>query len=730
MSLLSEELQAPHELLSASTAVTASSSSCSWQRPALPEASQTPPDVMLHVGGCVFALHEDVLRLRWPWLHLQLQRLRGAPVDNLPLTTNSSQFKLQLLSSDIPHTETCPLQTITLTKPLLYTKCLSRDHRRPRVEDEDSSSDEGRELLNIIDTKKRARKRKRTEMMLQNENEAENGCLVSRRARQLFEEKEDVVMAEKVESVLHVELVGAAAIAVVPVIEYVYTFKVRLLHESSVMKTLRLAQWVGMGDRIIYSCLRIAVRQATLDTWMELLVASASLGREDMRRKLCDRLVDFLYELQPVQYQDAMDKLQTVWIQVIEDKDMLVRVVVALINNVRLVGFWRNLLDALVKWLKRWFKAPQLPSLRQMHEHFVTDWEPYVELSRVECFTNTSRSNSAALHVTLFEFGEFVLQACINASGSTPLLWRIIRRTSPNFFSEDPEVVESGALDGDPEFWIRGQLIVKYQPIDRGGGIVTEQTRIEYQHCRHQYCMWKALVSPQSLPAWVRATTLKDEGWVNYEDPAHNYYRRTVCTVSGKLFLWGDPICSLYNQLLQTTLFYSAPNNVGPEVADILTVSEMQRLPIDTLVLVLRSDRLRIPEGERTLLRCLNKMVFGLDVYHLRADDQLSRPYNGRLENVTRLYRCARWCFVPLDDIMQTLRWAPRTLKLYEIIVESLRDPNRTCKRRRPFGWRKCRDAYMTNETNLSEFEIEAGDLNLAPSGAAALTERSPTARR
>lgn len=77
---------------------------------------------------------------------------------------------------------------------------------------------------------------------------------------------------------------------------------------------------------------------------------------------------------------------------------------------------------------------------------------------------------------------------------------------------------------------------------------------------------------------------------------------------------------------------------------------------------------------------------------------------------------------------MQTLRWAPRTLKLYEVVVESLRDPNRTRKRRRPFGWRKFSDAYMTNETNLSEFEIEAGDLNLAPIGAATLTELSPTA--
>ncbi|GMF24252.1 unnamed protein product [Phytophthora lilii] len=727
MELLDGGLQAPRDLLSASTVV-ASPPPAAWQRPALPQAAQNAPDVFLHVGGCIFALHEEVVRLRWPWLQQQLQTLRQRGDGHFAV--RSSHFQLQLAAADAGEDEKtpCPLQTITLLKPLLYTKCLAAAHQRGSL-GASSSSDEELEVKSF-QMRGIVSKRRRPEM-LHKENEVENRRPAAKRARRLFESEMTDVVMEKRQEPLHVQLKGVAAIAVVPVIEYVYTFKVRLLHETSATQTLKLAQWVGMGDRIRYSCLRVAVRQVTLDTWMELLVASAKLSREDMRRKLCDRLVNFLYELQPVQYQDAMDKLQTGWIQVIEDHDMLVRVVVAMINNVRLVGFWRDLLDAFVKWLKRRFKSHELPSLRAMHLHFVTDWEPYVDLSRVECFTNTPSAKSVPLHVTLFEFGDFVLQACINATGSVPLLWRVIRRTSPNFYSEDPEVVKDlAALEGDPNFWIRGQLIVKYQPANLRGAVVTEETRIEYQHCRHQYCQWKALVSPQSLSSSVRTTSPSDEGWVNYEDAMHNYCRRTVCTVSGKLFLWGDPICSVYHQLLQTTLFYCAPSNVGLEVADILTVTEMQQLPVETLALVLCSDRLRIPEGERTLLRCLNKMVFGLDVYHLDADAQLPRTYSGRVEDVTRLYRCVRWCFVPLDDIMQTLRWAPRTLKLYELIVESLRDPNRSRKRRRPFGWRKYRDAYMTNETNLSEFEIEAGDLQLAPSGAAALAGLSPGATR
>jgi hypothetical protein len=717
-------VQVSMELLSASTAVASCSSS--WKRPALPEASQTPPDVMLHVGGCVFALHLEVIRWRWPWLHQQLEQL----TNGRPTAASFSPFKLQLKAEKDAQVagkgaQSCPLQTITLLKPLLYTKCLAPRHQRT-IEDEDCSEEE----QEFHAGRKRQRQDK-AKTLVYKENDVGNRGHSSKRARRLFDSElmADLSMAEPPWKVLHVELLGAAAIAVVPVVEYVYTFKVRLLHDSSAMPTLRLAQWVNMGDRIRYSCLKVAVRQVKLDSWMEQLAATDRLSKQDMRRNLCYRLVDFLYELQPVQYQTASDKLDVSRLQMIDDHFIIVRVVVALLNHVRLLGFWLRLLDALVKWLKRKFNAPQLPSLRVLHEHFVTDWEPYVELPRVECFTTTSSASAVPLHVTLFAFGDFVLQACINATGPSPLLWRVIRRTSPKFFSEDPELVDdAGALAGDPEFWIRGQLVVKYQPSDRGGAVVTEERRIEYQHCGLQYCKWKSLV-PASPSSSAPTTSPRDEGWVNHEDPVHNYYRRTVCAVSGKLFLWGDPVCSLYHQLLQMTLFYSAPSNLGPEVADIMTVSEMQTLPMDTLVLVLCSDRLRVPDGECTLLRRLNMMIFGLDVYHLDADAPLPRACKGRIEDAARLYRCVRWCFVPLDDIIATLRWAPRQLKLYEIIAEGLRNASRCHKRRRPFGWRKFRDAYLTNETNLSEFEIEAGDLNLAPSTAADMNLLSPASR-
>ncbi|KAF4135675.1 hypothetical protein GN958_ATG15137 [Phytophthora infestans] len=409
MELVRDGLQAP---LSA----VATSSSSSWQRPVLPEASQAPPDVMLHVGGCIFALHEEVLRLRWPWLHLQLQRFREHK--NGSYTAIFSRYTLQLASSDPSKehkeaTKRCPFQTITLSKPLLYTRCFAAAHQRMNVDAEYSSSSDDEQLVQDNEMDGTGKKRRRKETVHRNNN-WHTRWLHTKRPKSLFDsdmEIPDTSNTRVTSNVLHVELVGASAIAMVPVIEYVYTFKVRLLHNSSARETLLLSEWVGMGDRLRYCCLKAAVRQVTLDTWMELLVSSAALSKKEMRNNLSERLIDFLYGLQPVQYQDAMDKIQTTWIQAINDHDIVVRAVFALIKNVRLVGFWRNLLDALTTWLKRRFDSPQLPSLRTIHQHFAKDWEPYVELSRVECFTNTPTAVPVPLHVALFEFGDFVLQA-------------------------------------------------------------------------------------------------------------------------------------------------------------------------------------------------------------------------------------------------------------------------------------------------------------------------------
>ena len=184
----------------------------------------------------------------------------------------------------------------------------------------------------------------------------------------------------------------------------------------------------------------------------------------------------------------------------------------------------------------------------------------------------------------------------------------------------------------------------------------------------------------------------------------------------GNFFVWGNPVCSVYHFLLQSTLFYSAPYGSPTEISDLVIVSEMQRLPLETLELVLRSDGLRIPDGERTLLRCLNKLFFGSNFsYCWSSATQTCRKYNCCPEDMVRLYGCVRWCFVPIDDVIDTLRQSPRKLMLYESIETGLRDTFRRFLRRRPWGWCKHRRAYMKNKTNAVEFRIKASENQLSP---------------
>ncbi|EGZ29840.1 hypothetical protein PHYSODRAFT_477625 [Phytophthora sojae] len=474
---------------------------------------------------------------------------------------------------------------------------------------------------------------------------------------------------------MHVRVEGAGIGAVVAVVEYIYRFK-----------AVRLGRWLGMRHTMVYYCLVIAIRHVTTATWMEMLQIASSIDDKAMRGVLCDDLIAFLKTLGPHRYYQALADMRSVYISRLKHQDILIRAVVALINNVRLLEFWRNLLDGLSKWLCYRLQTSHLPSLRAIHRHFAPEWKPYKERQRVEVRAKPGQGDL----FTLLEFGKFQLQVRIAITDAMPIMWRIIRSSSPQLLSTDPDKVDGPkALEGDPQFWIRAQMKIKYW---------------RAQPNREEYSQWSDLVpsSPSTLAPAVTAAAIQSEimGKAQFR---------------GRFFIWGDPVCSMYHFLLQTTLFYSAPHGACEELSDMMVVSEMQRLPLETLVLVLRSDRLRIPNGERTLLRCLNKLVFGNNFSYLGSSQQTPNDFNGRAKDVIRLYKCVRWCFIPLDDIIGTLRRSPRELGFYELIEKGLQDTFRRFLRRRPWGWRKYRHAYMKNETNVVEFRIEAGENELSP---------------
>ncbi|KAG2853406.1 hypothetical protein PC119_g14860 [Phytophthora cactorum] len=607
----------------------------------IPPTENDPRDVVLHSDGCAIALHLSVVQIRCPWLYLQLEQLRHLSV------IKNGAISLKVMENE----EVRALQD----KREDASKCPLRDHQALRLD-------------------YRRKRLRRDPAAVTGENQPPSGqCVVrkSRRARRLFCEEDllnpvDLFSSgplEQPREVMHVKIEGTNIGAVVTSIEYIYRFKVRMIEESSAMEAVKLGQWLGMRHKMLYYCLVIAIRHVTTATWMEMLLAVSTLPDEVMRQILCDRLLDFVKALKPEQHSDVLTDMNCVYISRLKHHDMLLRVVMGLINSVILVEFWRNVLDALSKWLGYRFQTPHPPSLRAIHHHFAPEWEPYMEIEPVKLQVKPGEGN-------LFTLVQF-------------------------------------AFDDDPQFWIRSQMKVKYWRAQPNLAEVSHEIVLQYQHCHKKYSRWCDLVppSPSSLAPVVSTAAFQPEitGKVKFR---------------GRFFIWGDPVCSMYHVLLHNTLFYSAPQCSSTEVTDLLVVSEMERLPVETLVLVMRSDRLRIPEGERTLLRCLNKLVFGKNFsYRGSSTDQESLPhkYNGSAKDVVCLYKCVRWCFVPIDDIIGTLRHSPRELKFYELIEEGLQDTYRRFLRRRPWGWRKYRHAYMKNETNVVEFTIEAGDNKLSP---------------
>ncbi|KAG7388951.1 hypothetical protein PHYPSEUDO_011598 [Phytophthora pseudosyringae] len=681
----------------------------------IPPTEIDPADVVLHADGCAVALHLSVLQLRCPWLYKQLRQLRHLS------ETKSGAISLKVLEVEelrtlqdkLEDTFKCPLHDTEALR-LDYVRCVTHRRRGGQKHGDaggHSASTPRQDSPVILQRRKRPRRDADAET---DENQPQSGQCVarkSRRARSLFTDV-DVLSPialsaldgelEPQRGVMHVKVEGANIGAVVTAVEYIYRFKVRMMDEHNAMQAVRLGQWLGMRHTMLYYCLIIAIQHVRTTTWMELLLIASTLPDKVMRRILCDRLLDFVKALEPEQYCDVLTDMRCVYISRLKHHDILVRAVVGLINSVRLVEFWRNLLDALSKWLGYRFQTPHPPSLRAMHRHFAPEWKPYLERATVELEAKPGEGNL----FTLLEFGKFQLQIRIDITAEMPILWRIIRSSSPQLLSSDPDKLDDpAAFDNDPQIWIRGQMKVKYWRAQPNHAEVFQEVMLEYQHCPKQYSRWCHLVppSPSSLASVVSAAAFQSESTGKAQ-------------FRGKFFVWGDPVCSMYHFLLHTTLFYSAPHGASTELSDLMVVSEMQRLPLETLVLVLRSDRLRIPEGERTLLRCLNKLVFGNSFSYLGStSNQMTRDYNGRAKDVIRLYKCVRWCFVPLDDIIGTLRHSPRELKFYELIEKGLQDTLRRFLRRRPWGWRKYRHAYMKNETNVVEFRIEAGENELSP---------------
>ena len=214
--------------------------------------------------------------------------------------------------------------------------------------------------------------------------------MTPRRARTLFDELHPVPRVgreEKMEylrGAMHVKIEETNIGAVVTAIEYIYRRHVRMIDERNALEAVKLGKRLGLGSTMLYHSLAIAIRRVTTATWIDLLLMVSTLENEIERRILCDHLMAFLASLKPEQYYQALTDMRCVHIRELKDHDVLLHAVVSLINNVRLVEFWRNLLNALTYWLSHRFCTADVPSLRAVHRHFAPMWDSYMERGSVD----------------------------------------------------------------------------------------------------------------------------------------------------------------------------------------------------------------------------------------------------------------------------------------------------------------------------------------------------------
>lgn len=716
----------------------------------LAEASR-PPDVVLHVGGCAFALHMRVLRRRGRGLYKKLLLLRDhAPADLIDTDLVSEQrlFTLKLLNSGEDDEEgdagnaiaaamasasTCPLAYLEtfvskdangIMPTWQYTRCASHWDANRQLHQQQQP--------HYLEHAGYASPPIKTEAMDTDEDVAYFSPWRQPDKKQRSDSSDffqQLAVAAAIgvrrRGVAHVELLSADPESVATCIEYMYTKKARFVRESNAEQVARLCEWLDLKGSIYYRCLRLAAAQVTPRNWMRLVCTCASLDDPAKRHVLIQQLIEFLPTLRPDQYMEFMHHSDMMTIGAIQDRSTLINVMVGIIHYTHMIDIWWNLFHAVDFWLRHRGplratsispSPPTTQSLLTLHHHYAS-WEPVCIIPKCEFY---HQQNVAPTVATLVEFGEFALQVRFELGGTVPILWRIIKISSPKYANGEPLELEPQARDlmADPKFCIRGQLKVKYQRPSHLESVVKEEVSLEYQHCVREYGSWRPLVSTMSSSAAVVGAT--EEWWTGqdatiYDRETGGYRpRKTIAKIRGKVFVWGDTLCNLYHYLLVSTLFYCPPISAPREIADLVIIQEMQRLPLDTLVLVLLSDRLRLPGGETTLVRILTKMIFR--PVGGKTTAQPWRGYNGRARDVVAIFRCVRWCFVHLSQILSTLAKSPRRLRLYELIQDGLKNTHLRFRRRTPWGWLGDVDAYAINTTNLADFEIEAGDRHLSPS--------------
>ncbi|TMW58814.1 hypothetical protein Poli38472_006959 [Pythium oligandrum] len=551
-----------------------------------------------------------------------------------------------------------------------------------------------------------------------------------------------------------IELEGADAEAVATLLEFLHSGKSTSLQESSAAQVVALCRWLCMENQLLYAAMvKLIDGLQSSEQWITLLLKCAKLQNAPNKRLLIDHLLVRFLQLSPEQAVAVVEAMPLQRLAVLKDPDLLARVMVCLFNHARHLEIWKRMVFVLELWMSTLGRRslshvvavplPPMP-LPDFHDRFA-EWHPVARLESLE----VSGPHAYVSPTTLFTFGSYAFQVRLEREGTTLIQWRVMKAKMS---------VNQDNAKSEPPFTLRGRLTIRYRS-GTYGALMEEDVPILYNHSPQQASsQWKVLLraaskrarrieeseekteeesseeQPEQLPPpSTNDNNAEDEDEEEEEEEEEDAYARTyikaifpvrskqlepaatrskafdlmTARFSGQCFAWGHRICNLYHYLLLVTLFYQSPVGAPREIVQQSAVERMKKLPVETLLVVLESDRLRIPGGETTLVSTLTALCLNEEGYD-----------NYSVEQIRALFRCVRWCFVDLEQIMQTLEQSRRELELYELIDDEL-DPAHllTVPRRTPWGKDDDRrwSPYHAVTTQI-EFEIEAGDRSLSPS--------------
>lgn len=546
-------------------------------------------------------------------------------------------------------------------------------------------------------------------------------------------------------SALHVEWRAADAAAVATLVEFLYTDDVRLVDVRCAPHVVHLCRWLRLRNELLHTCVSIAIDRAPYAQWIPLLLIVAGVPDHTRRSALLAQLFAVLDRVPMDETPEILEHVEFEYLSVLRDVELLTRVVTKVFNAIRHVGVWRNVLVGLDLWTARTLRHARSSdgavSLRSLHRAFAP-WEPFITVPGVQI-------SGEAYYVrpkTLFRFGPFAFQVRFELDSLVLIQWRVVKDTSSSSsldldadgaHQDEDTTNEDAAMHAhDPVLSLRGEMKVLFR-CARSGPTHEQDVSLRYMHSAREYGVWQPLIRSSSvtarlIPVLELRAVRTEEGLPSqsqsesvagasqgasssadvFEPPEFLSAKFT-----GRFFVWGHQLCNLYHYMTACTLFYSSPSGSVGDLVRMNVLEKMRKLPLETLVLVLESDRLRIPGGETTLMQVLTTLCFGSR--HRRSADSVD--YRD-VRVVQTLFQCVRWCFTDLTHILETLARAPREYMLYELIQTGLRDPLRKFPRRVPYN---APATPYHAVTSLVEFEIEAGDRALSPNGGDCFSQES-----